>query len=201
MKYLITIFCMIMLSRCSTAPKTVYYRVFYDAPVNVQAEQTLPFVLALNKLDASPPLSQPNILHRTSDVGLEYDPYNQWESSPVKTVEHALETAFKLSHVFKGVTSKRLITNSDLILSGRLTKFEQVEKFSSYLAEIELEYELMEPTINRIVTAGKINKQITAKFMSVESVTEAMSEALTYVINHIVTDVTDKATKLSQQPQ
>ncbi len=177
---------LIWLAGCAAAPLPTYFRVDFNINPENPSPPPLPLSLSVPPLESSEPLARPNILVRTSKRSLEQYQYQLWEVTPVKTASHHLTAAFKASGLFRRIDERRLATGNDLVLNGRLTRFEAVQMAEASAAEVGLWVELSTARDGRILWSGLVTRNVRAANATMEALAEAMSQALKQCVDEVV---------------
>lgn len=198
MKKLFILAVILLAAGCAAAPNPIYYRVDYAIGPGEISQPPLPLVLRVERLAASDPLNQPNILYRTTDRTIEYHPYRLWESPPVRLANHYLVQTLKASNRFKLVTVDRISQDPDLILTGWLNRFEEVDRPTGWWAEVEIEFELTTGDGKRTVATGRSQGSVKAAAKTTDAVAGAMAVALRQTIDQVTGEVAQAAQDYNQ---
>ena len=177
------------LAACSAGPPPVYYRVDYKMTTEIDAPEALDLTLAVKPLVAPDPLSRPNILYRTSARTIQNYSNHLWESSPAKIVSDYLVMAFQASGIFERVISSRLPSGADLILQGRLTRFEEVDRPQGWFAEAAMWLELHSSQDRLLLWSEDIYASVKATDRTTEALAEAMGQAMKACIDQTLSEV------------
>lgn len=173
---------------CSSAPNPVYYRIGHQPPVQ-SVDTSTGLVLMVDRMSATGPLGQPNIVHRVTDHSLVYEPYRFWESAPVEMATTSLVNGLRDSAAFRRVTTKRLARDVDLVLRGRLTRFEWATTGKGEQAEIMLDYQIYDPATDKVIATGGAEAKVPAVGKGMDAVAGAMSRALSQVTGLVIGEV------------
>jgi len=187
----------LLLAGCTSAPAPTYYRVDFVPPALDRPAKPLDLTLAVPPFKAPEPLSRSNILYRTSPLSLKHNPNRLWLNPPVKLVHQHLVRAFRASGSFDRLTTSRLTTEADLVLKGRLTRFEQVYQPDGWYAQVALWIEVETGSEEHSLFSGEVSASRRAETETTEALAAAMAQALGECLSLIVGQVDEAAQRLS----
>lgn len=186
----------LLLAGCASAPAPTYYRLDFLPPSLERPAKPLDLTLALPPLKAPEPLARANILYQTSSLSLKHNPNQLWLDPPVKLVHQHLVQAFQASGFFDRLTTSRLTTEADLIVNGRLNRFEQVCRPDGWYAEVALWVEVETGSEEMILFSGEVAASRLAETETTEALAAAMGQALGECLSRIVSLVVEAAQRL-----
>ncbi len=140
MRYLLPVVVIVAAGCLSTTYiPTVHYTV--DPEPRVDKTEPVDFTLAVRPLDPAQPYRQ-RIAYRDSGHILGYIPHAEWAELPRDVVTCALTDALLATERFQDVGEATDLRNPDLILTGRLRRFDQIRTADPWYALCEVRLEV-----------------------------------------------------------
>jgi ABC-type uncharacterized transport system auxiliary subunit len=100
--------------------------------------------LTVQRFRADQALMDDRILYRESPTEVNYYQYHRWTNAPAELVTQYFLRNLKNSAAFTRVTAQSDGAAADLILQGRLHRFEEVDRGKEVLVAFSLELELLD---------------------------------------------------------
>jgi len=116
-------------------------------------------ILAVQPLSSASRYEE-RILHRGPDGSVGYHEYDRWVERPAEMLTQALLRSLQEAAVTRAVVDGRLVRRPDLVLDGRVTRFDQFRRGGAdgpWLALCELELVLKQEKDGRILLTVTVN--------------------------------------------
>ncbi len=135
---------LILLALCACGlPKTRYYNM--ELPNAPKATGTVVArQLTVQRFRADQMLMDDRIMYRESPAEVNFYEYHRWANPPVELATQYVARRLRDSGAFARVTSNGDGAPADLILQGRLLRFEEVDRGKEVLVAFALELELLD---------------------------------------------------------
>lgn len=191
MRYLVVC---LLLGGCVTTPQyVVTTRYLLDPAVEVTPVETAPFSLGIRPLEAARPYRQQMVIRETAHRLGAYE-HAEWAELPAERLTRALADAVLATQRFQDVGQTFDVGAPDLLLMGRIRRFDEVRTQSPPAAECEIRIELR---------TGLGREAVWAETLSVsEPIKEgggppAFAEAMSRACGRLISDA---AKRLSEIP-
>ena len=161
-----------IISRAPRIP-THYYTLVPPPP---PASPTAP-TLAIASL-AAPGRYREAIFYRTGTHEVGHHEYDRWVESPAELATRALSRALQAANVARVVAPESLLRHADLVLVGRLERFDQVREGKTAAAECALHLILKDSRTRQILFARRFEARRPAAKPDVPAFVAAMEQAL-----------------------
>ncbi|MBM4036104.1 MAG: hypothetical protein FJ291_30595 [Planctomycetes bacterium] len=134
-------------------------------------------ILAVRTLAAAPRYRD-RILFRKGALDAGYHETQRWIEAPAEMLTTVLRRSVEAAGVARVVLDDRLVRRPDLLLDGRLTRFDEVQRDPRWLAECEVELILKQADDSTVLLAERFAASREAKAKTTAAFTEAMSGAV-----------------------
>jgi ABC-type uncharacterized transport system auxiliary subunit len=158
-----------------TVPATSYFRLT-TPECHLRAGQ-LPYALALIRLQAGAAYEQQAVLYRPSPYRIAPYGYSRWEATPAEMLTDRLQQFLESCHLFRSVTQRGISGRADLMLRGRVTRFEEVDTPEGSFAELAVEFELSCVRGGAQLWQGRLSVRSPMATRNPEELARAMSAA------------------------
>jgi ABC-type uncharacterized transport system auxiliary subunit len=173
-----------MLSAClGRVPPTTYYRLAAPA---LRPQEPYPYRVAVMRFRAAPPYQQSDLLYRPSAFEVASYGSSRWEATPAEMLTERFYEALRGSHLFREVTLRGLSGGADLLLQGRVTRFEEVDSPQGAFAELAVEVELTCLRGARTVWQGELSARTPMAERTPDELARAMSESLAAAVGDLL---------------
>ena len=184
---------------CGTLPQTHYYTI--GRPVN-QEGVPLPhgtgLTIGVPQFEAQGIYARDNLLYRKGNYEIAADYYRRWGIPPQKMVAETTIDYLRASGVFAGVVRLPSMSDVDLILVGRILRFEQVPDQVGSSARVDLEFFLQDSEDHSILWRREVS-EITpvGALPSAEAIVAALESSVHTCLKQATEAVAELAAKLS----
>ncbi len=137
-------------------------------------------VLAVRSL-ASASRYRERILYRKGGIEAAYHEHERWVEPPAEMVTAVLCRGLAAAGVAGAVVDDRLVRRPDLILDGRVLRFDEVHREPNWLAECEVELILKQAEEGTVLFAGRLAATCEAKGRTTSAFVAAMNAAVAQV--------------------
>jgi len=172
--------------------KINYYSLEYDPPVQ-NLEICLPFVIRVERFQASPLYDTAKIVFREEKFKRDTYIYHKWWAKPGDMVSYFLARDMKASRGFKAVFAFDKSLPSSHVLEGGVDEFFEQDGPDSWEAVLSVEVTLLaenEPDISRrILLQKKYSARELCSEKNPRALAEAMSRAMSKISEKIITEV------------
>ncbi len=154
-----------------------YYSI--DPPAVAARPDAAPadLVLGVHTLGAAPRYRE-RILFRRGPLAAGYHETSRWVEPPADMVTAVLRRALDGRRVARVVAEDRLVRRPDLLLDGRLTRFDEVQGDPAWHAECEFELLLKQADDGAVLLAARFAASREAKSKTTAAFAEAMNAAV-----------------------
>jgi ABC-type uncharacterized transport system auxiliary subunit len=153
---------------------THYYSIDLQPPAPSPAAKPVDCLLAVRAFDAASRYRE-RILYRKAGPAAGYHEYDRWVEPPAEMVTAAFRRAMGAAGVARVVADERLLRRSDLVLDGRVTRFDEVQGDPQWAADCEIELVLRQAEDNTVLLATRLAANRPAKEKTTVSFVEAMN--------------------------
>ncbi|MFP4058313.1 MAG: ABC-type transport auxiliary lipoprotein family protein [Candidatus Brocadiia bacterium] len=136
-----------------------------------------PLVLAVRTFIASPRYDE-RIFFRGEGTTAGYHDYQRWVELPGEMVTSVVRRALEQAAVAATVVDERLVRRPDLVLEGRVTRFDQVHGPQGWAAACEAELVLKRADGGEVLLATRVAARQPAEAKTIEASVEAMNAAV-----------------------
>ncbi len=184
---------------CGTLPQTHYYTI--GRPVN-QEGVPLPrgtgLTIGVPQFEAEGIYARDNLLYRMGNYEIAADYYRRWGIPPQKMVAEATIDYLRASGVFADVVRLPSMSDVDLILVGRILRFEQVPDQVGSSARVDFEFVLQDSERHSILWRREVS-EITpvGALPSAEAIVAALESSVHSCLKQATEAVAELAAKLS----
>ncbi len=177
--------CLAALGACFSwrLPATDYYRLV--GPACRPQGQPFPFEVALMRLRANPVYQDNRLLYLPNPYQVASYGHSRWEALPAEMVTDQLYGYLQGCGLFRAVHLRSLSTEPDLVLQGRLTRFEEEDTPEGSFAVLALEAELVCAAGPRTVWQGRLSARTPMSAREPAELARAMSASLAQVLEDL----------------
>ena len=154
-----------------------YYRLDDLTGAVPQAERTLPVTLGIQPLTAATHYRD-RILYRISEVEVGFYPFDRWVEPPEEMVTRFLTRVIARSNLFQQVVPAHDIRPQALVLSGEVTRFDELREPAGRRAQCELRLVLRRARDEQLVWAGPISATVALDQATPVGLAAAMTRAV-----------------------
>lgn len=166
----------VCMSACSSTPDVRYYRIAIEQ--KSPATPRTKFVVGVEDFSASPAYDDVRIVYRQSPYRLDYYHYHRWSAPPSVLVTDAVRAMLQQGGQFKGV-HHGFSTDTDVMLSGRVIAFEEVDLSSSkWQARVVLNLSVRRTKDSALLWSGALTKTQPLASRNPEGLAKGMTMAL-----------------------
>jgi len=176
----------VVLAACSfgRTPPVSYFRLV--EPPCRSAARAYPYTVAMIPLRATSVYQQTAVLYGPSPYELDHYSSSRWEATPAEMVTDQLQGYLQRCGLFATVTRQGLATHPDLVLQGRVTRFEEDDTEGGPLAVLHVDLQLSCLLTPRVVWQGRVEASAPMQGHSPQEVARAMSVALDSALKDVV---------------
>ncbi|MBM4041451.1 MAG: hypothetical protein FJ290_23360 [Planctomycetes bacterium] len=174
-----------LLAGCTLFPRSLvpvhYYTI--DPPAVEPRPDAAPadLVLAVHTLGAAPRYRE-RILFRKGPLAAGYHETSRWVEPPADMLSTILRRTLDARRIARVVADDRLLRRPDLILDGRLTRFDEVQADPAWRAECELELLLKQADDGAVLLSARFAASREAAARTTAAFAEAMNAAVANVV-------------------
>ncbi|MFW6164465.1 MAG: ABC-type transport auxiliary lipoprotein family protein [Planctomycetota bacterium] len=176
-------------------PERSYVQVTYysiDPALRAAPSETPPdLALAVRAVESASRYHE-RILTRGDGHTVEYLEFERWVEPPAEMLTRALRRGLSEAHVSGVVADERLLRRPDVVVDGKLTRFDLVRGKAGWSAACELELVVKHADRNRVLAARRIAVTKAADASTVEAFVAAMNAAVADLV-HQATETVDQA--------
>jgi len=169
---------------------TSYYSIDLPLP-EAPARKTADLSLAVRALDSASRY-QERILFRNGGPTVGYHEFERWVEPPAEMVTRALRRGLSGACTTCVVADDRLVRQPDVVVEGRLTRFDQLRGEEQWSAACEVELVVKMAEKRRVLLARRIAVTTPAKDKTTAAFVEAMNAAVADLVAQAA-DAVDKA--------
>jgi ABC-type uncharacterized transport system auxiliary subunit len=156
-------------------------------PVTVpRATRSWPVLLGVRPFTAATRYRD-RILYRLSEVEIGFYEYDRWVEPPEEMVTRVVASMVRASGLFRQVVAVDNVQLPAWILSGELTRFDEVRESGGSRAECWLRVELRRARDEQLLWSDIIRAAIPLTVETPETLAQAMSRAVQQIALHLIT--------------
>jgi ABC-type uncharacterized transport system auxiliary subunit len=129
------------------------------------------------------------ILYRLSEVEIGFYEYDRWVEPPEEMVTQVVFSMVRASGLFRQVVSASTVQLPAWILSGELTRFDEVRKSGNSRAECWLRVELRRARDERLLWSETLRAAVPLTQETPRALAQAMSRAVQQIAIHLITSL------------
>jgi ABC-type uncharacterized transport system auxiliary subunit len=162
-----------------------YYSVS-SAPATVsQATRSWPVALGIRPLTAATRYRD-QILYRVSEVEVGFYAYDRWVEPPEEMVTRILIEMLHAAGLFRQVTTADDVRPPAWILSGEVTRFDEIREAGGRRAEVGVRLELRQARDERLLWSDVLKGAVPYSTDTPEALAQAMSRAVQEVTLQLI---------------
>jgi ABC-type uncharacterized transport system auxiliary subunit len=160
-------------------PESRIYRIGYAPPAPASAGNPLPVTLGVAGLGGPETYRQERLVYRTVPHKVAFYPYDRWEVPPVEMVTEVLIGQLRAGGRYRRVVPYTRDGQVDYVLRGRLLRFDEEDggPGTPWTAVVEIDYQLVDPQKNQVVSTGAARATQPVQGRQVEAIVESLSVA------------------------
>jgi ABC-type uncharacterized transport system auxiliary subunit len=174
----------LLLSGCAFLSRPLvpvrYYSIDPPAAEAPAAAAPADLVLAVRTLGAAPRYGE-RILFRRGHLAAGHHENERWIDPPADMASAVLRRTLDGRAIVRVVADDRLVRRPDLLLDGRVTRFDEVQTDPHWLAECEIELLLKQADDGTVLFAARFDARREAKAKTTAAIAEAMNAAVAEV--------------------
>ncbi len=168
-----------LLAGCGgTIPESRYYLLDYVTEDAAAGAQPLELSLGVDLFAARPLFRDRRLAYRVSQYEVAYYPYRFWAADPGELVSAQLADQLRRRRVATVVVEQPFDVRPDWILSGRIQRFEEVDRGEHWFAVIEMTLRLEDVAARRVLNEQVLQREVATDQRTPEAVAAAMSVAV-----------------------
>ena len=169
----------------------VRYYSIDTAPADVpQALHTLPIPLGVQRFTAATRYRD-RMLYRLSEVEVSFYEYDRWVEPPEEMVTRVIAETVRASRRFRQVIPAKNIQLPAWLLSGTLTRFDEVRGRASSQAECWLRLELRRARDEQLLWSNVLRAAVPLSTQTPEALAQAMHLAVQQIALQFITELQD----------
>lgn len=162
-----------------------------------RASQHWPTTLGIRPLTAASRYRD-RILYRVSEVEVGFYPFDRWVEPPEEMVNRLLTELIEASGLFQQVAAAEDVQPSSWILSGEVTRFDEVRKPEGRFAACWLRLELRRARTEQLLWSEMLTATVGLADNTPEALAQAMSQAVHDVAVQLIARLGSAKLALSQ---
>lgn len=139
--------------------------------------------LGIYPLDADQPYRQQRMAYRDAGLRLAHYAHAEWAEPPRDALTETLFEALAGTGRFKDVGYAHDVQMPDLVLLGRIRKFEEVRTVTPWVAECEVRLELRKGRLRELVWGATLTAREPIEHKSPSGLAEAMSRVVAAIVH------------------
>jgi ABC-type uncharacterized transport system auxiliary subunit len=179
----------LVLAGCSSPPEVKYYSLRGEKPIEVKLDERAPAVL-LDRFAADDSCADDRLAYRQGPHELGFDPYSRWAGPPASQVEDAVRDLLTESGLFSAVRQAQPIgtgrSGYDLIVTGRLARFEEIDGDDAWQAALDLELFLLDGKTRAVLASSRFARVAPSEKRNPRDVAAALAKLLDQAVAEFV---------------
>ena len=174
---------------CASVPPTNYY--VLGSPRESErggGESVFPYSVSIASFESEPVYMRKKIIWRSESNRMGYYSYDKWAALPAEMFTFRLYERAHDSGLFGSVRADAPHGRADLILTGKIISFEELDTAQGWFGKVEVDAQLVD-TDGTVIWSGVVGQTEPASEESVEAAVEAMASATEAVITRILSSV------------
>jgi uncharacterized lipoprotein YmbA len=171
----------IIVAGCTSPPETRYYSLRAESAAKAPAPANAPVVL-VDRFVVDEPYADARIAYRRAPHELGYDPYSCWAGSPAAQVEDAVRDLLAGAGLFSAVRQVEPAGlgrgSYDLVVTGRVSRLEEVDEEDRWLAALDVELLLLDGRTREVLASSRTDATSPAEKRNPRLVAERLSSLL-----------------------
>ena len=148
---------------CSSQKQTINRYYLIEKPDSISlpiSRQSSPLngYCEIIPVDVSPAFASREIANRSNSHEIIYYKKHHWAIGPAKSLSLLLEDYLSQARIFKGVSSRSRITDSEFKLETTVYQLEVVQENEDLSAHLALEFKLFSPPNNKLLISYKADR-------------------------------------------
>ncbi|MBT7759977.1 MAG: hypothetical protein HN732_21795 [Rhodospirillaceae bacterium] len=164
----------------TAVPPDNYYRLSVDAPVDRNAQPSLPGVLSIAALDGDGLVRARPLLFTDQDKShaVRQHNYHYWADSPTRLLQAELVSYMRRRGAAISVVTPQMRVRADYELVGKIRRLERILGKSDYHVAVELDLAIIRQSDRRLILEDTYQVEIKSRDESVQASVAALNEAL-----------------------
>jgi ABC-type uncharacterized transport system auxiliary subunit len=184
---------------CGSIPETHYYTIGRPVPeAGTRLLEDTGLIIGVPQFEAEGIYARDNLLYRKGNYEIAADYYRRWGIPPQKMLAEAAIECLRASGVFAQVVRLPSMSSVDLILVGRILRFEEVPDQVGSGARVDLEFCLKDPGDRSVLWRSEFSETTTVGAIpTTEAVVVALESSIHSCLKQAAGKVAEMASKLS----
>lgn len=159
-------------------PESRYYVLEYEEGTSINAADGLDVVVGVDAFATQPLYRDRRVAYRVSGVEMAYYPYRYWAAPPGELVASQLARHLRQQKVVKAVLESPFEIQPDWIVTGRVQRFEEVDRGPSWAAVCEISVRIESYLDREVIAEETWREEVPTRARTPDAVATAMSEAV-----------------------
>ncbi|MDQ7064445.1 MAG: ABC-type transport auxiliary lipoprotein family protein [candidate division KSB1 bacterium] len=173
---------------CGRPPRIHYYTIEFKSidQNNGKREAALPYSIGVVKLDGGVLYTDDRIIYRETPFEVNFWNYRRWIAPPNVLVTEALRQVLKADGLFQDVLSYPSAVPPRMILTGKVTAFEEWDEQDRWLGKVAMHLTLTDLHKKTVVWEGGFEALEPAEQRNPVAVVKSINTALNRCLNEVV---------------
>ncbi|MEA2063334.1 MAG: ABC-type transport auxiliary lipoprotein family protein [Gemmatimonadota bacterium] len=199
---LLTLLTVLALTGCASVPEVHYYMIGRPAGIGAAAEplSSTGLTIGVPRFEAEGIYARDNLLYRSGEHEIAVDYYRRWGTPVQKMLAETTVGYLRSSGSFAGVLRLPSMSRVDLVLAGRILRFEHIPEAVGSHVRVDFEFCLKNPANHSILWRMELSETATAGVApSAEVLVAAYETCIHSCLKRAVDAVAQEAAKYSSQ--
>jgi uncharacterized lipoprotein YmbA len=176
----------LLIAGCGAVRYPTYYALNVAPAPKPAADGRRSVAVAVRRFETPDYIRQGRIVYRETPQEVGFYDYHRWATDPGATITTAMIDALRAARLFSTVVPYDGQEKEDCVLSGRLTRLDEVDYGGGVRVETRLVAELVNRRTGEPVWTGEASETSNIETRTVASVVDAMSHAVETSIDQLI---------------
>lgn len=170
-------------------PETRHFVIDYVVPAKKASGPGIPVSVGVDNFRADSVYRSDRIIFRKDSYRVDYYPYERWGARPDEIVTDRMLDHLNALGRFRDVVRAAGGPKADILVRGRIKRFEEVERGGAFFAVLHIEYSVMDRRSGRVLYQGRLMGEEKASSKPPEGFVNAMAENLKKLLSQAAMQV------------